>query len=501
MSRLAYDLTDTAVFTLGEGTASYPVLCPVPKALAVVFAEVVVAATATIAADLAYVTTRPQFRFVYDAFAQATQVDRFTQFWRTLNYNFQQFLVQDPYVVGFVASYAASLDAAIDPLGNDVDYLQIQADALTRNRSWSPGQPLLSLPIPPVVSVGTLPGLAGTTNGWSGSDFDPQAFLSRPDIQSLPLPVQYTMLRTNESYAALMTTAGNVRDTTVGRDCAREGRFGFDTKQRLQRGLDSAIGRGLEYDPAPGRLCPDQIRQYQLCDFADPVHCPSQWTLHDKRYPDMGPRPDGIANCDACPEQHHRPRRGAGPRTLHPEFQHHPTVEYRRHPASRGPAGDRTGHGYLSQRSAVRLTSAVIRRGAAAGERGPVLPSGTAAYVADASLGAGTAVQIQAGGGVLAVDPVNAPDSAIPLVDGIIIEAVQSGGIATVGTKYGTLYAIENANFVVGGLVFAGPGGLLTQDFSSLVTQVNWVIAVGRAVQSDMLLFEPQIPTKTILSY
>src|SRR5208282_1377805 len=163
--------------TLGGGTAQYPVSCVVPKTLLNVMTAVVLIASANIAANQTYVTNRPQFRYVYDAFAQTTQVDRFSQFWRTFNYNWQQLLTQDPYVVSYVVGYAASLDSAIDPLGTHADATQVENDALTRNRAWTPGQPLLPLPVPPIVTIGTLPGITGTTNGWSGSNFNPQAFL------------------------------------------------------------------------------------------------------------------------------------------------------------------------------------------------------------------------------------------------------------------------------------------------------------------------------------
>ncbi|MGB7282010.1 MAG: hypothetical protein WBE13_07105, partial [Candidatus Acidiferrum sp.] len=210
---VTFSATDTVTLVLGATTATYPVNCVVPKALVNVLNEVIAIAAANIAANQTYVTNRPQFRYTYNAFAEATQVDRFTQFWRTFNYNFQQLLTQDPYVVGFVAGYAASLDSAVDPLGTTTDSQQVENDALTRNRAWAPGQPLLPLPVIPTVTVGTLPGVSGTNTGWSGSTFNPQSFLSRPDVQSLPLPVQYTMLRTNESYAALMTTMGQFQDS------------------------------------------------------------------------------------------------------------------------------------------------------------------------------------------------------------------------------------------------------------------------------------------------
>src|SRR5208282_1292972 len=130
--------TTTTAEVLGSGTAQYPVTCLIPTAIKVVFDEVVAQATLNIAMDTEYQSPYPKFKYVYDQFATATLVDRYTQFWRTFNYNLLVFLAQDPYLVSFVSTYEGTLDAAIDPLGNPADYNVISTDAATRNRSWVP---------------------------------------------------------------------------------------------------------------------------------------------------------------------------------------------------------------------------------------------------------------------------------------------------------------------------------------------------------------------------
>jgi len=194
--------TVTSTVTLGNGEAEYPTPCTFPSAIGNVLQEVIALADTNIKNTPTYTTTRPQFKFIYDQFAEAKLVDRFTQFWRTFNANLQALLLQDPYLVQFVVSYPAALDSAIDPLGDLTIYNQLKADAATRNRTWVPGYPLLQIPKAPVVTFSTNGGPAAGQSGWQGTTFNPNTFLMRPDIQQLPIGTQIAMLRTNLSYAA-----------------------------------------------------------------------------------------------------------------------------------------------------------------------------------------------------------------------------------------------------------------------------------------------------------
>src|SRR5208282_1153030 len=72
---------------LGSGTAAYPVSVIIPTSIKAVFDEVVAQATLNIANNTTYQSPYPKFKYTYDQFATATLVDRFTQFWRTFNYN------------------------------------------------------------------------------------------------------------------------------------------------------------------------------------------------------------------------------------------------------------------------------------------------------------------------------------------------------------------------------------------------------------------------------
>jgi hypothetical protein len=204
--------------------------------------QVIALATINIQNDLTYLSPRLGNRYTYNQFAVATQVDRFSQFWRDFATNLTNFLAQDPYLVQFAITYPLILDGALDPLANATDtaaFASLLVDVASRNRNWTPGTPLLNIPIQPIVSYQNSSSPTVNTNGWittttsssqgfgqmygsgfgggnsvtSGIELDPVAFLARPDIAALPIPVQTAMLRTNLSYASLQTYSANMQNT------------------------------------------------------------------------------------------------------------------------------------------------------------------------------------------------------------------------------------------------------------------------------------------------
>src|SRR5271170_1420331 len=193
---------------LGQTTAEFPVPITFPSAMQNTLNQVIAIATVSIQNDLTYLSPRLGNRYTYNQFATATQVDRFSQFWRDFATNLTAFLAQDPYLMQFAITYPEILDGAIDPLAstaNKAAFASLLADVASRNRSWLPGTPLLTIPIQPVTGLtnGSTPGV--NTNGWNPppTDLDAVAFLARPDIIVLPIPVQVAMLRTNLSYAGV----------------------------------------------------------------------------------------------------------------------------------------------------------------------------------------------------------------------------------------------------------------------------------------------------------
>lgn len=235
---------------LGEGTAEFPVPITFQTVMSNSLNQVVALATTNIENDPNYLSPRLGNRFTYNQFAQATMVDRFSQFWRDFATNLANFLAQDPYLVNFAITYPLILDGAIDPLAsaaNKAAYASLLADVATRNRSWTPGTPLLPIPVAPIVNFqnNSIPDV--NSNGWNGLDFNPVAFLARPDIQALPIPVQIAMLRTNLSFAGLNTWKNNFQSeiqtqlATANSVLAATQQIGFQVEVAADAILQSSI--------------------------------------------------------------------------------------------------------------------------------------------------------------------------------------------------------------------------------------------------------------------
>src|SRR5208337_923262 len=84
---------------LGQDTAQFPVPIMFPSAMSVTLNQVINIATVNIQNDSNYLSPRLGNRYTYNQFAQATPVDRFSQFWRDFATNLAAFLAQDPYFV------------------------------------------------------------------------------------------------------------------------------------------------------------------------------------------------------------------------------------------------------------------------------------------------------------------------------------------------------------------------------------------------------------------
>lgn len=502
---LQVNLTDTQTVTLGQGTAQFPVQCTFPKTMANVLNAVIQIAAANIAATPNYQTNKTQFRFTFDAFATATVVDRFTQFWRTFNFNLQQFLGQDPFVVDFIANYVGSLDSAIDPLGLPDDATQIENDSLLRNRSWVPGTPLLSVPVVPQTTIGTLPGLATPTTGWTVAGFDPSSFLGRPDIQSLPLSTQLAMLRTNESYASLLTTQSQIQTAIL------------DAQNQANVALASIQNNGFQVTstavlPVKNSAPPIPVA-FQQVDFNRTNYVTSVLTYTIQ-----------VAGTYMVASQINWDKGVAGQRTVilmqnsNIVLDEQQTAFETVGPTVQGVSAIQAmnvGDTIQVLVSQIIGEDTQLAKGSTlicllvpttdvnplplvndADTLGSDPDSAPRLLNANTQIFAGTAVELQPNGGVAPIDPVGALTA--PLVDGLVIAQVAINQEAQVGTNYGSIYEVVGANFTPGGLVYAGPGGILTQNYNLLITEVEWIVVVGRAVSSNLVLYTPQLPTQLI---
>jgi hypothetical protein len=585
-----YASTTTA--TLGTGTAEYPTPCTYPTAIAAIFNEVVAQATLDIRNDVTYESPRLGNRFVYDQFAQATLVDRFTQFWRDFNTNTVSLLAQDPYLVQFAVTYFGTLNGALNPLGDQTAYTALKADVAIRNRAWTPGTPLLAIPVAPVVTYANDSAPGAGASGWSGINFDPNAFLARPDVQGQPIPVQMAMLRTNISYAALMqyqqqaVNAINDQINTANSLLALAQQLGFAVESVSVATVVPAGSPGVPvaFDQADFDLTGNVTNQTTFT-----IRATGEYTYA------------GTLNWEGT---------DSGELYTVTVLQNSVAILTESTDPSFTPPISQsfTGYGNFAEGDVVQVIashsfSSTETVGAGSSftmiQSGPAAPSlqvpssatnNTKQFTADGSMSALTAFSIQPDGGIAPIDPtivrghLTAPitevsvisdvltvtcinsftagqtaffygltgaaflngQSAVivtasptqftanfaytdspptdypptpettgvansgtvlfPFVDGATLTAVSAGGTAECGTTYGGAFQAAGASFTVGGLLYVGKGGILTQDYSSLITgspdasvgPVQWIICVGRAMASDTFIYEPHLPQRIV---
>jgi len=131
--------------------------------------------------------------------------------------------------------------------------------------------------------------------------------------------------------------------------------------------------------------------------------------------------------------------------------------------------------------------------------------AGILTFTAGADFPAMTAVYVQSDGTVVPVDPTvvnfqgSPPSVFFPYPDGVATESGLAGQSVNIGTQYGATFS--GSHLTPGGLLYVGPGGLLTQDFDTLITEVQWIICVGRAVTSDTFVYEPHIPSRFVETF
>lgn len=506
------DTSTTTTITLGGTTAEYPVDCTFPSAIGNVLQEVITIASVNIQNTPSYTTNRPQFKYVFDQFAVATEVDRFTQFWRTFNANLQALLLQDPYLIQFVSTYSAALDSAIDPLGDLIIYNSIQLDATTRNRSWVPGGDLLTIPEVPVVAY-TTTSQPGSQTGWSGLTFDPATYLNRPDIQQLPIPTQLAMLRTNLSYAATLGMASTV--STAIQNSIQQSQAIIQTFQNI--GFKVEIASAIDIVP-PG-LTGLQVSFDQTdYDLTGNVTSPNTFTIQTSGNYAVavllnwgtgyaGTRTgtvllNGTTSLATSSTDSNQTAPTSLLISLTPYLNEGDVLTV---VATHNLSTDQTI--IVGSYIVATFTDAIVPTA----NGGGVTPSnGTnfiSTFTADGTINSLTAIAVGLDGNVSAIDPTTVQtdgngDPIYPLVTGVSLSSANGGESILVGTYYGNVYEYDGANFTVGGLIYAGAGGILTQDYSAIVGTLSpptvapcqWVVVVGRAISANQFIYEPHIP-------
>jgi hypothetical protein len=498
------DLTATTTITLGEGEAEYPTSCVFPSAMGDVLQEVIAIADVNIKNTPSFTTTRPQFKYIFNQFAVATVVDRYTQFWREFNANLQALLLQDPYLIQFVTHYVDSLDSAIDPLGDSTIYNQVKTDTATRNRTWVPGYPLLTLPIAPVVTSSTTSGPAAGQSGWQGTSFDPNTFLARPDIQQLPISTQIAMLRTNLSYSATQQMGQTISDSISAAITQSQSLLQDFTNVGWKAEVASAVnsvpvgsgGLNVAFDQVDLNLTGYVTNSSTFTITTSGTYAIAvelDWGAGDAGYRTVtlfsnGTTALGTTSTDGTT---------AGPTTIQLSV-----VQYLN-------VGDvikvvaTHGLGVSQVILAGSYISATLTDTSTETSSGVTIPSSstgtTQTFTADTQLAPLTALLVTSNGNVVAVDPTTVTtdgqgDPIYPIISGVSLSTALAKASVTVGTNYGGVYEFDGANFTVGGLIYATIGGVLTQDYSSVAANCKWVIVVGRAISANQFLYEPHIP-------
>lgn len=505
------DTAPTATTILGADTAAFPVSCTYPQSIAGVLAEVIRTAAVEIANTPGFQSTRPQFRFTYDMFAQASLVDRFTQFWREFNANLRSFLAQDPYMVSFVASYPEALASAIDPLGDPAIFSGIQHDASTRNRNWTPGVDPLPVPTATVLTASSTAPTA-LTNGWPNGLLDPETYLARPDVQAQPIPVQIAMLRTNQSFAALKTLQGNIQVavqaavTNANLATNSIGMPGWEVETSVSFAVPSGaagatipFGR-VDFDQSGYVLDPETIEIQSTNPFIlnvilewDPAGASGTRTviLMQNGMP--------IATATGDPN---------GPSPYLTQFSIMVDLNLNDKLQVVATHSLTTPQNILSGSTFLGLldpNAAQQSAPPAPPSTGSGIASGTVDFISGTTFNAFCAVAQGTGGTIAPVNPGDrqAGRSHVPFVDGIAMAAsTEAGETIPVAVQYGGVYNAPGMNWTPGGLLYAqAGGGDLTQDYSTLITTTRWIVCIGKAITSTSFLYQPQLPTNIIQNF
>lgn len=500
---LTIDSVPTTTVLLGSGTAAYPVSCTYPSSLSAVMESVVAMAAANIQNAPGYQSPRPQNRYTYDMFANATLVDRFSQFWRDFNGNLQLLLSGQPAsVVARVCNYVEALDSAIDPLGSPADYTAIQTDTSSRSQTWTPGSVMPAIPSAlPLAAAYSPPTISAS--GWSTGTFDASAFLSRPDVQAQSLPVQIAMLRTNQSFSTLMAAQSDVQSaisqaiataqnmiqssTVYGWEIDTSAPTLIPPSQEVPISFGTTVFDQADYVTGPGAIAIQTAGTYTIA-------CDIEWDTTGA---------EGTRTATLLLNGAPLSSVSAGPAAGSP-FSVQISVEAALN------VGDTLGvtasHDILSPQSVLAGSSFIgILEPSSAAPPAPSNPEASAptvSFPSDAAIPLLSAVSVQSDGGILPVSPTATTPGAIPFVDGIALtSAAAAGQIVTVGSSYGQIYSVADASFTTGGLLYVGTDGILTQDYADLVQNARWIVCVGKAVSADSFIYQPHLPTNFTLNF
>ena len=477
------------VILSSDGKADYPQSVMVPTSHMSLVLQAIEKGKQDIENHPDWRTSLSQYRYIYDQFAQATEVDRYSQYWREWKGNFDTNLNFEKATLSRSFSYWQSLDSAVNPLGDSSISDHIRTDTFTRSSGWTPGDGLLNLPKAffQEVDLGWRPD--DSNSGWTGDTFDPTTFLSRPDIQALNIPTQMAMLDLNRAYASALRHKLNVTEAintqldsvnaaingasaVIGFQIASNepitlakgdalilslSTIGYDFTGNCENPMESVIQRDGDYVVAclsnTGVSATPAIRTLE-------VLCNGSVALTGSSDNTVDATSTGINSA--------LPLRQGDVITI------------------------RASHSGLSPVEIIDTTISLMVSNPTAEEPITPTPTGTSP-VGTESISALTAVSINGIGKLLPIHP-ESSDPTIPWYDGVTLGGGTANASVALAKAYGTTYHVQSANFTPGANFFVGPNGVLTQDFSIITSSCRWLICVGRAISPTDFLYEPNLP-------
>ena len=104
-----------------------------------------------------------------------------------------------------------------------------------------------------------------------------------------------------------------------------------------------------------------------------------------------------------------------------------------------------------------------------------------------------TATFINTKGKILPIHP-ETDVSTPPWFDGVTLKAGNADESVPLATEYGKIYSIEDPVLSPGMVMFAGPNGVVNQDYATTAASCRWVVVVGKALSPTEFVFQPHLP-------
>ncbi len=505
---LTIDSQQTDTVMLGLDTASYPSTLTYPVALKATLFAVIDLAVAAIAVTPNYKTSDPRFLYTFDEYAQPQVVDRFSQFWREFAANVNELLATDSYTAGFVTAYTETFDGAVNPLAASVNsalYQTLTTDCASRNRQWQPGEPLLPIAVVPQTALLAGGLAAGQQSGWSGNDFDSATFLARPDIQALPVPVQVALLRTNQSYAALMavkqTTNTALQDqiAQTQQAIASIESSGFEVQTNTSL---TVLGNGTA-TPIPFQVTVFDHYNFVTSQETFTVKNGGDFvvagTIHWTTVAGTGITVQVVVNGGTViATQTSAGNDGATDQTFSVAYKFNAGDTFQVVAQANATSSQTILSGSELYCIAMPASQAISLPGSSSsGANGE-----PQVFTVAATIAAGQAVSINSSGQVVPLNPTVAPPTPVPYCDGVALAAAAVGQQVPVATAFGGVFQLGGMAWTTGGVLYVGPTGALTQDFTNTVqTSCRWVVVAGRALSADTFLLQPHLPNDVVINF